>query len=45
MKELINIHILVLLFNLHTESKILIFVNTSERPDILTRIVFNEKFI
>ena len=45
MKELINIHILVMLFNLHTESKILTFVNTNGRPDILTKKVFNEKFI
>ena len=45
MKELINIHVLVLLFNLHTESKILTFVNTSGRPDLLTRKVLIEKFI
>ena len=30
---LINIPILVLLFNLHTESKVLTFVNTNRRPD------------
>ena len=29
----INIPIFVLLFNLHTESKILTFVNTNRRPD------------
>ena len=45
MKELINIHVLVLLFNLHTESKILTFVNTNGRPDLLTRKVLIEKFI
>ena len=45
MKELINIHTLVLLFNLHTESKILIFVNTNGRPDMLNRKAFNEKLI
>ena len=45
MKELINIHILVLLFNLHTESKILTFVNANGRPNMVTRKVFNEKFI
>ena len=30
MKESINIHILVLLFNLYAENKILTFVNTNE---------------
>ena len=45
MKELINIHIFVLFFNLHTEIKILTFVNTNGKPDMLTRKVFNEKFI
>ena len=44
MKELINIHTLVL-FNLHTESKIPTFLNTNGRPDMLTKKVFNEKFI
>ena len=44
MKELINIHILVL-FDFHTESKILTFVNTSVRPDMLPRKILNEKFI
>ena len=38
-------HILVLLFNLHTESKILTFENTNEKPDVLTNKVFDEKFI
>ena len=33
---LFNIHILVLLFNLHTESKILTFINTNGKPDMLT---------
>ena len=32
-----------LLFNLHTESKILTFVNRNGRPDILTGKVLNEK--
>ena len=46
MKELINIHILELLFNLHTdESKILTLVITNGRRDMLTRKVFSEKFI
>ena len=46
MKELINIHILKLLFNLHTdESKILTLVITNGRRDMLTRKVFSEKFI
>ena len=45
MKELINIHALVLLFNLHTESKIPTFLNTNGRPHMLTRKVFYEKFI
>ena len=31
--------------NQHTETKILIFVNTNGRPDMLTRNVLNEKFI
>ena len=38
-------HILVLLFYLHTESKILAFINTSRRPDMLTRKAFNEKHV
>ena len=42
---LFNIDIIVLLFSLHTESKILIFANTNGRPDMLTRKVFNKKFI
>ena len=41
----INNDLLVLLFNLHTENKILTFVNTNGRPDMLTRKVLNEKFI
>ena len=45
MKELINIYILELLFNLHTESKILTLVITNGRRDMLTRKVFSEKFI
>ena len=46
MKELINIHILELLFNLHTdESKILTLVITNGIRDMLTRKVFSEKFI
>ena len=45
MKELTNIHISVPLFNLHTESKVLTFVNTVGKPDMLTSKVFNEKFI
>ena len=38
-------NILVLLFNLHSESKILTYINTNGRPDMLTRKVFNKKFI
>ena len=35
----------VQLINFHTQTKILTFVNTNGRPDMLTRKVFNEKFI
>ena len=45
MKELINIQILELLFNLHNEKEILTFVNTNGRPDMLIRKVLNQKFI
>ena len=41
----INNDLLVLLFPLHTENKILAFVNTNGTPDMLTRKVLNEKFI
>ena len=38
-------YILMFLFNLHTESKILTFVNTNGIPDILKTRVWSEKFI
>ena len=37
--------LVLLLFNLHAESKIMTFVTANGRPDILTRNVSNEKFI
>ena len=40
---LLLFHILVLLFNLHTESKILTFLNAKEKPDMLNRKVLNKK--
>ena len=36
---------LVLLINLHTDSRTLTFVNTNGRPNMLTSAVLNEKFI
>ena len=38
-------YILMFLFNLHTESKILTFVNTNGIPNILKTRVWSEKFI
>ena len=42
---LLKIFSLVSLFDSHTEKKILTFVNTNGRPDMLSKKVLNERFI
>ena len=42
---LLKIFSLVSLFDSHAEKKILTFVNTNGRPDMLSKKVLNERFI